>query len=589
MKGDEELKKKILTIDDLVRFCQDQNFTQFNSKDSGYSVHVQVPCEIFEVSEDEDPLTFYGNVKLMHTGRNRNKSNLTEKGAKSCLSKIAYKPVLADFTEVNGERDFTYHAMEFNDDGSRTYIEKQVGCFTSDKPYMKQDPDHEDRQYIYAKVAIPREYTDAAEIIERKGGTKVSAELCINEMSYSVEDGLLLEDVDVMGVTLLGTDPDTGEEVQEGMQGAYLQIEDFSADNNSVVNKAQLKEEIISEVLNRIDYKLADNTSPYNVRKEEQVGKMDNENVNVFEETEVEAEAKVTAEEATVETTEEENIPVVETEASKEEATDETADVTPDEVVDEGSSEEFADDPDEEDESDEAEDHQSVSAIEDEDSTGTKVENSLNYSVTINGVKKDFSVSLIGKLTALSELVNATYGEVDNTWFDVDAFEEDKLVLFHDYWNNKHWRQSYKVKSDVYSLVGDRIEVFCTYMSADEQKKFEQMKANYSSIESELNAYKSAELHSKREEILNAEDYSVMADYAEFAELKSNMDNYSTEDLAKEADLLFAKFMKSNRETFAAKGNAATKGMVFMSSGAQSEEEKLPYGGLFKNFKRNKN
>ena len=73
----------------------------------------------------------------MHTGRNRNRSNLTEKGAKSCLSKIAYKPVLADFTEVNGERDFTYHAMEFNGDGSRTYIEKQVGCFTSDKPYMK--------------------------------------------------------------------------------------------------------------------------------------------------------------------------------------------------------------------------------------------------------------------------------------------------------------------------------------------------------------------------------------------------------------------------------------------------------------------
>lgn len=106
---------------------------------------MQIPCENFEATDDDDPLTFYGNVKLMHTGRNRNNSNLTEKGAKSCLSKIAYKPVLADFTEVNGERDFTYHAMEFNEDGSRTYIEKQVGCFTSDKPYMKQDPNHEDR------------------------------------------------------------------------------------------------------------------------------------------------------------------------------------------------------------------------------------------------------------------------------------------------------------------------------------------------------------------------------------------------------------------------------------------------------------
>jgi len=68
-------------------------------------------------------------------------------------------------------------------------------------------------------------------------------------MSYSIEDGLLLEDVDVMGCTLLGTDPDTGEEVQEGMQGAFLQIEDFSAENNSIINKAQLKEEIIAEIM----------------------------------------------------------------------------------------------------------------------------------------------------------------------------------------------------------------------------------------------------------------------------------------------------------------------------------------------------
>ena len=589
MKGDEELKKKILTIDDLVAFCQSQNFRHFSAKESGYQICVQLPAT-FEKMESSDTDVLIAPVLAFHTARNLNKSAVTEDAAKKAMKKMAYKPVLANFCEIDGVRDFTSHDFEVDEDGNYIYYEKQVGCFTADKPYMVADEDVPERMNVYAKVAIPRGYTDAADIIERKGGTDVSVELGVNSLSWdSSESLLLLEDIDVLGLTLLGKDPESGDLVKPGMSNAHIQLEDFSADNNSVINKAQLKEEIIGEIFERLDYKLADGTSPYNVRKEEQVGKMDNENVNVFEETEVEAEAKVTAEEATVETTEEENIPVVETEASKEEATDETADVTPDEVVDEGSSEEFADDPDEEDESDEAEDHQSVSAIEDEDSTGTRVENSLNYSVTINGVKKDFSVSLIGKLTALSELVNATYGEVDNTWFDVDAFEEDKLVLFHDYWNNKHWRQSYKVKSDVYSLVGDRIEVFCTYMSADEQKKFEQMKANYSSIETELNAYKSAELHSKREEILNAEDYSVMADYAEFAELKSNMDNYSTEDLAKEADLLFAKFMKSNRETFVAKGNTSTKGMVFMSSGAQSEEEKLPYGGLFKNFKRNKN
>lgn len=596
-------KSKILTIDDLVKFCQDQNFTQFSSKDSGYSIHVQIPCENFEAANDEDPLTFYGNIKLMHTGRNRNKSNLTEKGAKSCLSKIAYKPVLADFTEVNGERDFTYHAMEFNEDGSRTYIEKQVGCFTSDKPYMKQDPDHEDRQYIYAKIAIPREYTDAAEIIERKGGTKVSAELCINEMSYSVEDGLLLEDVDVMGVTLLGTDPDTGEEVQEGMQGAYLQIEDFSADNNSVVNKAQLKEEIIAEVLSRIDYKLANN-SPDNHGKEGQV-EMDNENVKVeFEDAETE-EVKVEeteTKEVEVEATEEES-PVIETEASEEEVTDEAADETP-EVVNE-SVNEFADDDPADEGADEGgseneptveptvepveetteDEHQSTSAIEDEDSTGTMVENSLTYSVTIDGVKKDFAISLADKINAITTLVNDTYSESDNTWYYCDVFEDDgRYCVMHDFWGDRHYRQEYSVKKDVYSLKGDRVQVYAQYLTADEIAKLDKMKSDFSSIESELNSYKEKELHSQRETILASEDYSVMADFADFNDLKKHMDEYSVDELANKADLIFAKYMKSNLVTFSKK-NKTKNNMIFMSTN-NNEEERLPYGGLFKNFKK---
>jgi len=47
----------------------------------------------------------------MHTGKNRNGSNLTEEAAKNCLSSIAYKPLLADFCEIDGVEDFTSHAF----------------------------------------------------------------------------------------------------------------------------------------------------------------------------------------------------------------------------------------------------------------------------------------------------------------------------------------------------------------------------------------------------------------------------------------------------------------------------------------------
>ena len=556
---------------------------QFSSKTSGYSLHVQVPCESFEIDETKDDLTFFANVKLMHTGRNKNRSALTEKGAKSCLSSIAYKPVLADFTDVNGERDFTYHAMEFNDDGSRTYIERQVGCFTADKPYMKQDANNEDRKYIYARVAIPREYTDAAEIIERKGGTKVSAELSINEMSYSAEESLLyLDDVEVMGCTLLGTDPDTGEQVQEGMEGAYLQIEDFSAKNNSVIDKDNLINEITAAVLQRLDYKL-DQEIPDNCGKEGS-GQMDFENTNVeFEETEVkEVEVGETeTEETEVETTEEET--AVAEEEESEEAAAETPEVEEDfEEVDE---EEKVEESEEDGESDEDVDEEDAG---EEDGEEKKIENSLNYSVTINGVTKEFAVSLADKINAITILVNDTYSESDNAWYQVDVYEDDgKYCVMHDWWNDRHFKQEYSVKKDVYSLKGDRVVVKQQFLTEDEIVKLDKMKSEFSAIESELNSYKSKELHSQREAVLSSEEYSVMKDFAEFKELQTHMDDYSVEDLTKEADLLYAKFMKSNYSTFASNETKKTS-VVFMTSGKNKEEEKLPYGGLFKNFKGKK-
>ena len=157
----------------------------------------------------------------------------------------------------------------------------------------------------------------------------------------------------------------------------------------------------------------------------------------------------------------------------------------------------------------------------------------------------------------------------------------------HDFWNDKHYKQEYSVKKDVYSLKGDRVPVYCQYLTSDQIAELDKMKSNYSSIESELATYKAKELHESREAILASEDYSVMSEYEEFINLKSNMDNYSVDDLSKEADLIFAKFMKANKN-FAANDNSNKHKMVFMATGSNDEKEKLPYGGLFRNFKNKK-
>ena len=150
-------------------------------------------------------------------------------------------------------------------------------------------------------------------------------------------------------------------------------------------------------------------------------------------------------------------------------------------------------------------------------------------------------------------------------------------------WNN-HYRQSYKVKSDVYSLTGDRVRIYPLWVSEDEKKEIENMKFNYSSIESELNSYKEKELHTQRETVLSSSDYSIMKEMSEFKALQENMDNYSVEELTKEADLLYAKYMKSNYSNFTS--NQDSNKIVFMSTGEpETKKERLPYGGLFENFK----
>ena len=91
------MKKKLLTLEDLVKFCKAQKLFSFSSKDSGYQLCVAVPASF--AKEDEEGLLLYGTVKSFHTGENRNRSSVTVEAAKKSLSSFAYKPILAAFTK----------------------------------------------------------------------------------------------------------------------------------------------------------------------------------------------------------------------------------------------------------------------------------------------------------------------------------------------------------------------------------------------------------------------------------------------------------------------------------------------------------
>ena len=533
------MHKKILTLDDLVKFCEQQNFSRFSSVESGYQLCVTVPAK-FEKDDSDDSLMLFADVLLMHTAENRNHSALTEKAGKKCLSSIPYKPVLANFAEFDGEWDFTSHDIEIDDDGNYNYIERQVGCFTADKATLDDEPDDKGRKYIHARVAIPREYTKAADIIERKNGTKVSAELAVNEMSYNVDEHLLyLDDVEVMGVTLLGRNPETGEEVGEGMEGARLDIADFSIENNSIIASQQDK---LIESLDKLTNMLSNfNINPADSGESKEGGS----NLVKFKELLEKYGKTVEDIEFDYSDLSDEDLEAKFAEVfGEDEDTGDDGENDPEpspEEDEEVKAEEFTNDDSENDDETSEEDFDAI----DDDTVSDKRE----YSIICGDSTRNFAVSMSEVLAAMSELVNNTYSETDNDYYSVDVYESEKSVVMVGWWSGKAYKQSYKVRNDVYTLTGDRVAVKPVYLTADEEAELDKMRSNYSSISEKLEKYES---EPKKVEVLNSDDYANIADVEEFVELKKQENHFdlSVDEVTERANEILLDYAKHNSIKF---------------------------------------
>lgn len=556
--------KRLLFLEDLYDFYSNRykRSTHFSAEKSGHQIFVQVPAE-FEIDKNadyKDESLLFCKVKLMHSGENRNHSSVTDEALKKASKTLAYKPVLANFMEYEDEatgetlKDFTSHDMELNDDGSVNYIEKQVGCFTSDKPFFEVE-EETGHNFLYGYCAIPVDYTDAASIIERKNGTKISVELAVNEMEYSGKNKILeLTDVVIMGATLLGKDPDTKKDIGEGMLNARLDIADFNAKNNSLFSDYDSTLIDLQERLEKLESACFNNKN--DISGKEETIEVEKEK---FEE-EVTETVEVTE---TEETTEEE---VTVTENESEETVDETSEET---------TENAEEDP--------------VENTQDETTdTGVTENESVNpekYSVTMSdGSVKEFSLSLDEITMSLYNLVNQMYGEADNAYYGVTVYEDNTLIM-SDYWNGKYYRQSFNRDGDNFSLVGDRVAVHSVWVTDEEDASLNEMRSNYSSVVEELNTYKSAEVFADKMTVFDDEAYSEYLDTDEFKALMSedSVNKYSKEELSEKADATLGKLVKKNK-TFSFAGEIPQKkhvSRVAFNAEKETEDTYKPYGDLF--------
>lgn len=240
---------RLLTLDSLYNFFVNQG-KDYSFNNTVEPVVVQVPANYADASKSEDGL-LHVYIRAAHTELNRNQSFISENNMERCLHTIYNKPILANIIELdNGEKDFHSHDFIIDEETGEThYIEHSVGHIPeSGNAHLEYDKES-GKTYVYVEGVIYEDYgNEAANIIREKGTNKVSVEIEIYDLSFNAKDKYLeINDFSFRGITLLGREKN-GKEIQEGMQGAKLSLEDFSESKNSFVYFSQVLEELDKKI-----------------------------------------------------------------------------------------------------------------------------------------------------------------------------------------------------------------------------------------------------------------------------------------------------------------------------------------------------
>ena len=178
--------------------------------------------------------------------------------------------------------------------------------------------------------------------------------------------------------------------------------------------------------------------------------------------------------------------------------------------------------------------------------------------------------------------------DADNDWYFINAVY-DNYFTYENWTGDKIYGQSYVKENDNVSFDGERWNLHRELLTDSEYAELMSMRSNYAALEQFKLDTEKAQLHAQREEILNNEKYSVLAEKDEnneykneaYAKLVSEMDNYSLTDLEKELKSVFADYI-TNGGQFAYAGESEVKPVVNKKMfAAPTSKKPSRYGNLF--------
>ena len=557
------MPKRLLFIEDLYDYYSNEykKSTHFSSQESGEPLIVQVHGKInFEESDKNKDGLLPVHLQACHTNLNVNNSNIEEPVMTSALPSFSNRPILGYIHKVvtdenpDGQWEFYGHNCH-EENGELVYDEVPIGIIPESCNAQLVYDKEKNKTYCEVDGYIFEEYSRAAEILQREGECAVSVELSIRELSY---DGKLkclnIEDFWFSGVTILGKN-EYGDTIKPGMTGSNIKLADFSADNNSLFTKYENKMIEFQERLEKLE------STCSNIQLSKEGG--NDKNMDKFNEL-LEKYGK-TADDIDFE---------------YEDMTDEELESKFEEVfgkleensTSEPSNDEGTDDGDESEENPEVKEDNACGG------GGSGSKKKKKNSVENEPMTRTYEISHDDIRYALYNLLSS-YEESDNDWYYITGVYDSYFV--YESWNGgKIYGQKYTKDNDNVAFDGERYTLHKEYLTDSEYAELQSMRSNYASLkEFKENAEKN-ELHAKREEILNSEKYEAVSETEAFKELVKNMDNYSLEELEKEAKIIFAD--NFNMETFAVHAEKAQKNStVKVFANVNKSKKDSRYGNLF--------
>ena len=557
------MARKFYTLDDLYNFCRENRFEFFSAEKFGAPLVVQ-SFGTFEAEDKNTDGLMSVKLKSCHTGKNRNKSGITDDNMNKYKHTFKGRPILgAIYKTDTGEYEFRAHDMKVIDDGEDIeYIEQPIGVISqTEEPYLEFD-EEEDKNYLMVSGTIFSDYSKAAEILERRRTCKCSVEIAVEELSYNCdEDYLSIDKFRFSGVTILGYEQDGVTEIQEGMKGSKITIDDFSVKKNSMFS-ADSQDKLI-EILDKL------NTTLESFNNKNQNSEKGGEKVmNKFEE--LLAKYGKTADEVTFEY---ENLSDEELEVAFKEAFEESEEEPT--TIEEPVVEEVVEGPVVEDPTEETTDESAVVIV--EESVEEPIEEVVKQPEEKFVLKYELSHDDIR--SALYSLLAATS---EDGYYYVWILEvyDDKFI-YCDAMEDKYYRQDYSRDGETVALGENKVEVFNEWLSKAEKDALDALKADYASLKEFKSNYDESVIKAQKTDILDKAEYECLAENAEFAQLRTDMDQYSVEEISTKADLIFAAHMKSTME-FSAKDDGKKKPKVLgFSVETKNDKNKKAYGKLF--------